>query len=134
MSREFAVRFTVRFRDVDVLGHVNNAVYFTYMETARTEFWLQLFGSQNLMDLSFVVVHAECDFKSPAHFGDEIEVGIRTTSIGNSSFVWDYEIRNLKTGGLFAEGKTIQVFYNHVTKQSSRVPDAVRQKLTSKAE
>lgn len=131
MSGEFTVRFTVRFRDVDVLGHVNNAVYFTYMETARTEFWLQLFGSQNLMDLNFVVVHAECDFKSPAHFGDEIEVGIRTTSIGNSSFVWDYEIRNLKSGELFAAGKTIQVFYNHTTKQSSRVPDSVREKLIS---
>jgi acyl-CoA thioester hydrolase len=131
MNREFTVRFSVRFRDVDVLGHVNNAVYFTYMETARTEFWLQLFGSQNLMDLSFIVVHAECDFKIPAHFGDEVEVGIRTSSIGNSSFVWEYEIRNQKSGKLFATGKTIQVFYNHTTKQSSRVPDSIREKLMS---
>ncbi|HEY7162343.1 MAG TPA: thioesterase family protein, partial [Acidobacteriota bacterium] len=82
-------------------------------------------------DLNFIVVHAECDFKMPAHFGDEIEVGIRTSSIGNSSFVWDYEIRNFKSGELFAAGKTIQVFYNHTTKQSNRVPDSVREKLIS---
>ncbi len=129
MSREFAIRFPVRFRDVDVLGHVNNAVYFTYMETARTEFWLQVFGGESLNDLNFIVVHAECDFKSPAHFGDEIEVGIRTSSIGNTSFVWDYEIRNAKSGEILAAGKTIQVFYNHRTKQSSAVPPEFREKL-----
>lgn len=131
MSRQFTIRFPVRFRDVDVLGHVNNAVYFTYMETARTEFWLQVFGGESLNDLNFIVVHAECDFKLPAHFGDEIEVGIRTSSIGNTSFVWDYEIRNAKSSELFAAGKTIQVFYNHSTKQTSPVPPEVREKLIS---
>jgi len=131
MSHQFTIRFPVRFRDVDVLGHVNNAVYFTYMETARTEFWLQVFGGESLNDLNFIVVHAECDFKLPAHFGDEIEVGIRTSSIGNTSFVWDYEIRNAKSDELFAAGKTIQVFYNHSTRKSSPVPPEVREKLIS---
>jgi acyl-CoA thioester hydrolase len=129
MSEPFKVRFTVRFRDVDVLGHVNNAVYFTYMETARTEYWLHTFGSDSLQDLSFIVARAECDFKVPAHFGDEIEVSIRTAAIRNSSFDWLYEIRNVKSGELFAHGKTIQVFYNHKTQQSSPVPPEVRAKL-----
>jgi acyl-CoA thioester hydrolase len=102
MSENFSIHFTVRFRDVDVLGHVNNAVYFTYMESARTEYWLKTFGGQSLIDLNFIVVHAECDFKKPAHFGDEIEVTIRTSSIRNSSFVWDYEIKDAKSGELFA--------------------------------
>src|SRR5574342_653151 len=97
MSEPFTIRFPVRFRDVDVLGHVNNAVYFTYMETTRTEFWLHTFGGESLQELSFIVAHAECDFKIPAHFGDEIEINIRTTDIRNSSFDWVYEMRNAKT-------------------------------------
>lgn len=129
MRGAFAIRFPVRFRDVDVLGHVNNAVYFTYMESARTEFWLQTFEKSSLQELSFIVAHAECDFKVPAHFGDEIEVSIRTTSIRNSSFVWEYEIRNARTSELFAAGKTIQVYYDYLNKKSMPVPPDVRSKL-----
>jgi acyl-CoA thioester hydrolase len=131
MSRRFTIRFPVRFRDVDVLGHVNNAVYFTYMETARTEFWIHVFGTASLHELSFIVARAECDFKAPAHFGDEIEVSVWTSSIGNSSFIWDYEIKNEKNGELLASGKTIQVYYNHKTKQSSPVPPDIKEKLIS---
>ena len=131
MSKEFTIRFAVRFRDIDVLGHVNNASYFTYMESARTEFWLKVFGGKDLYDLNFIVVHAECDFKKPAHFGDHIEVGLRTSSIGKSSFVWDYEIKNSESSELFAVGKTIQVFYDHKEKKSKPVPPEVREKLIS---
>lgn len=128
MSEPFKVRFPVRFRDVDVLGHVNNAVYFTYMETARTEYWLHTFGGASL-DLNFIVARAECDFKMPAHFGDEIEISIRTTEVRNSSFDWRYDIVNAKTGELMALGKTIQVFFDHKTQKSSLVPPEVRSKL-----
>lgn len=130
MSDPFTIRFPVRFRDVDVLGHVNNAVYFTYMESARTEYWGHLFSMPSLTQgISFIVAHAECDFKVPALFGHEIAVSVRTTSIRNSSFVWEYEIKNGATGELFAIGKTIQVFYDYENKKSKPVPPDVREKL-----
>ncbi len=129
MSERFSVRFSVIFRDIDALGHVNNAVYFTYMETARTEYWLHLFGSNNLKDLGFIVAHAECDFKVAAKFGDEIEVTIHTSSIGKSSFVWEYSIVNAKDGSVFAVGKTIQVYYDYAQQKSLPVPEDVRKKL-----
>jgi acyl-CoA thioester hydrolase len=125
----FRVQISVRFRDVDVLGHVNNAVYFTYMETARTEYWLKTFGAKDLQGLSFIVAHAECDFKKPALYGDQLEVTIRTTSVRNSSFDWEYEIRKIDSGELIAKGKTIQVYYDYKTLQSSAVPPHVREKL-----
>jgi len=129
MSNRFAIRFTVRFRDVDVLGHVNNAVYFTYMEQARTEFWLHLFGLNSLSQISFIVAHAECDFRVPAQFKDELEVGIRTSSIGNTSFVWEYEIKNVKTGQLMANGKTVQVYYDYGKQKGMPVPPEIRARL-----
>lgn len=125
----FKVRIHVRFRDVDVLGHVNNAVYFTYMETARTEYWMRTFGVEDLKGLSFIVAHAECDFKIAARYGDELEVTIRTTSVRNSSFDWEYEMRRLPNLELIATGKTIQVYYDYKTEKSAPVPLEVRKKL-----
>jgi acyl-CoA thioester hydrolase len=129
MSQPFSIRFPVRFRDVDVLGHVNNAVYFTYMESARTAYWLKTFGGTSLRDLQFIVAHAECDFKIAARYGDELEVTIRTTSVRNSSFDWNYEIRNAITSELIANGKTIQVYYNYAEEKSAPVPPEIRTKL-----
>lgn len=125
----FRIRISVRFRDLDVLGHVNNAVYFTYMETVRTEYWMHTFGVEDLQNLSFIVAHAECDFKIPARYGDELEVTLRTTSVRNSSFDWEYEIRKVDTSELIATGKTIQVFYDYRSQKSSPVPADVRAKL-----
>lgn len=126
MSEPFAIRFPVRFRDVDMMGHVNNAVYFTYMESARADYWRHVFGTS---ELNFIVAHAECDFKVPARYGDEIEVSIRTTSIRNTSFVWDYEMRNAATREVYALGKTIQVYFDYRTNKSLPVPEDVRAKL-----
>lgn len=112
------------------MGHVNNAVYFTYMETARTDYWVHLFGIQSLTELSFIVAHAECDFEVPARYGQEIEVSIWTSSIRNTSFVWEYSIQNAKTGEIFATGKTIQVYFDYKANKPIPVPADVRAKLT----
>lgn len=131
MSGRFSVRFAVRFRDVDVFGHVNNSVYFTYMETARTEYWMHLFEVSDIRSLQFIVAHAECDFIVAARHGDEIETTIWTSSVGNSSFVWEYEMKKLQNGELLAKGKTIQVYYDYSTEKSIRVPEEVRKRLLS---
>jgi acyl-CoA thioester hydrolase len=129
MSSPFTIRFPVRFRDIDALGHVNNAVYFTYMESARTDYWMKTFGVDALPKLGFIVAHAECDFRVPARYGDEIEVALKTSSVRNSSFIWEYEIRNAVTSEIFAVGKTIQVYYDYSKLKSAPVPEEVRQKL-----
>ena len=131
MSSRFSIRLHVRFRDIDALGHVNNAVYFTYMESARTEYWMKLFELRELSEVKFIVAHAECDYKVAAHFGDELEVSIWTSSIKNTSFVWDYEIRRAGSGELIASGKTIQVYYDYATEKTLPVPEDVRRKLLS---
>ena len=131
MNSRFSIRLHVRFRDIDALGHVNNAVYFTYMESARTEYWMEVFKLRDLREVNFIVAHAECDYKVAARFGDELEVSIWTSSIGNTSFVWDYEIRRTGSGQLIASGKTIQVYYDYAQEKTLPVPDEVRQRLLS---
>jgi acyl-CoA thioester hydrolase len=129
MSSRFSIRVKVSFRDIDALGHVNNAVYFTYMESARAEYWMRLFDITELRELGFIVAHAECDYKIAARFGEELEVSIWTSSVGNSSFVWEYEIRRAASGELVASGKTIQVYYDYATESKRLVPEEVRTKL-----
>ncbi|MGH9857710.1 MAG: acyl-CoA thioesterase [Acidobacteriota bacterium] len=131
MSTRFSIRLHVRFRDIDALGHVNNSFYFTYMDSARTEYWMKLFALRDLREVKFIVAHAECDYKVAARFGDELEVSIWTSSIGNTSFVWDYEIRQAVSGDLIASGKTIQVYYDYTSGKTLPVPEEVRQKLLS---
>ncbi len=76
----FVVREHVRFRDVDALGHVNNAVYSTYLEQAR----LDALGELG----SVILARVEIDFRAEIRFGDEVEVHSRCSRIGTRASTW----------------------------------------------
>jgi acyl-CoA thioester hydrolase len=110
------------------MGHVNHAVYFTYLEQCRLTFWRQVTGSPS-PHTRVIIAHAECDYRSPAHFGDELEVGLRVGAIGTSSFTLAYEIRHADTGVLVATGSTVMVSYDYQAATSVRLPPATRELL-----
>ena len=76
---KFSTHIEVRFRDLDALGHVNNAVYLTYFEIARLHYWKKLFGNDAFHRHSFVVVRAECNYRSPAYSGEVLYVFARAS-------------------------------------------------------
>ncbi len=106
------ISMDVRWRDGDALGHVNNAVFLTYFETARIAFLKSLYGTINLHSVNFVIAQALVDFVRPVFIGETIEIGARVKEIGRSSFVIDYLIRNKSEGYIVAKGETTQVFYD----------------------
>jgi acyl-CoA thioester hydrolase len=116
----------VRFRDVDAMKVVNNAVYFTYLEQARLAYWLAAVGSQRLDEIQVIVAHAECDYRSPATLGDPLEVRIRVSSVGRSSFVCEYEVVDVRDERQVATARTVQVMYDYKTSKVIPVPDDVR--------
>lgn len=120
----------VRFRDLDALGHVNNAVYITYFEIARTHYWRELFGINSYEQYGFLVVRTECDYRSPAHFGETLLVGTRVSELRNSSFVIEHGVTEKHGGRLVAEGKTVQVCYDPQQKKSIPIPPLVRQTIS----
>ncbi len=79
MPEEFPVkvRVEVRFRDLDPLGHVNNAVHLSYMELARIRYF-QRISPDWLEEGHFVVARMEVDYLRPILLGDEVFVGVRT--------------------------------------------------------
>jgi len=148
----FAISLYVWFRDLDAMGHVNNAVYFTYFEQARTRYWLSLISDEvsasplhhpknqenDFTKLGFVVVHAECDFTSSAGLGESLLVGCRLSEIRKSSFVFEYRVVTAeKTGSdadsrLIATGKTVQAIYDWDTKKTLPFPDDLRKKVEAR--
>src|SRR5262245_47679808 len=86
------VSIEVPYGDVDAMGHLNNVAYLRYMEFARQKYWLALRGSRDYLDIDFVVARAEIDYRTSAHMGDLLEIEIRISRMGNSSFDFAHRI------------------------------------------
>ena len=119
----------VRFRDIDAMGHVNNAVFLTYIESARSAFFWHLGIARSLEDLTLVVARVEIDFRAPVGFPEVVEVGVRAGSFGRKSFGLDHELR--VRGELVAEAKTILVAYDYDRAETVTIPDTWREKLAA---
>src|SRR4051794_4121096 len=132
-SNEFAYRhrLSVRFRDCDAMGHVNHAVYLTYFEQGRLTFWRELTGAPSPLT-RVIVARVECDYRAPAHFGDELEVRVGIGAISRSSFTLVYEIAHAASGQAIANGKTVMVSYDYEKNASMPIPDATRELLSRK--
>ena len=124
----FEHELEVRFRDCDGLGHVNNAVYLTYLEQARFAFWQRLTGVSGIPH-SFIVARVECDYRAQATAGDRLLVRLRVSAVGRSSFTFEYEIVNGRTREVVATARTVQVMYDYTEGRSIPVPDDIRARL-----
>ena len=87
----------VRFADTDAMGHVNNAKYLTYMETARTRYIEEVVLGEPMRlgvygELSFIVADVRLAYRSPAHYGETLTVETRTSGIGRTSIRMDHRI------------------------------------------
>ena len=117
-------RETVRFRDADSLGHVNNAVYLTYLEQARVEMRNQFGFDWTQM----ILARCEIDFRGQVSVDEVVEVTMWPTRVGNKSFELGYE---LKVGdSLVAEAKTVLVAFDYERNESRPLPDAWRKLLS----
>jgi acyl-CoA thioester hydrolase len=126
---DFVHRETVRFRDVDVMGHVNNAVFLTYIESARVAFLLHLGASTGLKDLGIIVARIEIDFRAPLSFGEEVEVGVRASRFGTKSFDLEYELR--AAGRVVAQATSVCVGYDYGSGETVPIPETWRERLAA---
>lgn len=126
----YTVTIPIRWGDMDAMGHVNNTVYFRYMEQARIE-WLNMMGC--LVDEQGngpVIVNAYCTFKKPLKYPGQVEVCTYIGATGRSSVETIQEMRSVEDGyTLYAEGGAKLVWVNASTEKSMPLPDVIRQKL-----
>jgi len=119
----------VRFRDLDAIGHVNNAVYLTYMESARIAYWMKVTGRTDLDGLGMILARTEIDYRSPVSYGESLEVGVRCASLGRSSFVLELAIFEPSSGRLVAEARKVLVHYDYAAARSQPLTPELRRLL-----
>lgn len=129
LQKDLVVPIEVRFRDLDNYGHVNNAVYLTYFEVARTKFYMRIMGMESLDQLDFIIAEASCTYRSPAMFEDHLLVRVWLSEVGTTSFVFNYDVTERNSGRLIATGRTVQVAYDYQTKTKRQAPDRLRELL-----
>lgn len=125
---EYWTDVDLRFSDLDTLGHVNNAVYVTYLEQARIGYFRDVM-ELGLDDLDLVVAHVEVDFRQAIRWGEEISVGTRVVELGTRSFRMGYEIR--ADDEVAATGETVQVALEPDGSGSRPVPGAWREAIVA---
>ncbi|MEB0139610.1 MULTISPECIES: acyl-CoA thioesterase [unclassified Undibacterium] len=126
----YTVTIPIRWGDMDAMGHVNNTVYFQYMEQARIE-WLTVMGC--LPDANGngpVIVNARCTFKKPLKYPGQVEVCTYISELGRSSFETVQEMRSVDDGyALYAEGGAKVVWVDHLSEKSVVLPEVIKQKF-----
>lgn len=124
----FSTVIDVRWSDCDAFGHVNNAVYLTYLEQARFAYWHHV-----LPDLPFpgmILARIEIDYRAQAFPGDRLTVRAGVTELGNSSFWTDYEIERAD-GTLVAVARSAQVFFDYATQKATPMDPRFRERVAA---
>jgi acyl-CoA thioester hydrolase len=129
-SYPFQLTLAVTFRDLDVLGHVNHAVYFTYMETARTNFFVELLQLTSPQDLPVILAEASCSYQAPLFFGERVTIGVGINRFGVKSFDMVYRIDG-GDGRLAAQAKTVMVMYNYAAGRTIPVSEELKARVES---
>jgi len=134
----FSYPISIRYRDIDMQQHVNNAVYFTYLETARVGYMQQVLGwDGNWQSISMIVAHAEMDYRAPLVLGDDVHVYVRVARLGGKSFDFNYAVVRQPPPGddapplIAATARTVQVAYDYQNAISVPLPDAWRAQISA---
>jgi acyl-CoA thioester hydrolase len=128
----FHVDVEVRFRDLDAMGHVNNAVYATYFEVARLGY-VKALGTPESGDVRglfpFIMLDLQIRFVSESRLGDVLRVHVRTASVGTKSFVFEYLVTRVGDGAVVTVGSSTLVYFDWGQHRTLPVPADFRERL-----
>jgi acyl-CoA thioester hydrolase len=124
------VQFPIHWGDMDSFKHINNVMFFRYMETARIKYF------ENIGFLDFkkktgvgpILAKTSCQFIRPIRYPDIVTVGVRVESIGNTSFVMNYILESEKEG-ISARGYGIIVAFDYHKSEKVQVPPEIIQAI-----
>ena len=127
-------KIQVRYQDLDPYGHVNNAVHLSFFETARLAYLGALaeklgvgpLEAGDLPGVRYVIAEATIRYKAPIFISEGLFGAASIRTIGNRSFVMDYELRSgesFEDGRVVAEGTSAQVFYDIASGEVRPRPD-----------
>jgi acyl-CoA thioester hydrolase len=116
----------VRFADIDLMGHVNNAVYLSYFEMTRVHYMERLLGAKwDYQKDGFLLARNEIDYIKPIFLHDRPKIELKTKSIGNKSFSLTYTVT--VNGEVRTKGLSVMVCYNTIEQKTIAVPPKMRE-------
>lgn len=126
----FKTPIAIRFADIDAFGHVNNAIYLTYFEIARSVYWKEII-EWDWASVGIIIRKSAVDYLKPITLADEIYAYVKTSKIGNSSFELDYIlIRKVQDKEeICTTGQTLCVAYDYNANKSVPIPAYQRSKM-----
>jgi acyl-CoA thioester hydrolase len=121
-------RIVLRWGDMDAMGHVNNTVYFRFMEQARIGWFEGLVPRGEAWQATGIVIaNASCNFKRPLSYPGTVEVKVYVAPPGGSSVATFYELALDEE--LYADGAALVVFVDMARQKPMRIPEAIRLRL-----
>jgi acyl-CoA thioester hydrolase len=126
----FETRIDVRFRDLDAMGHVNHAVFFTYFAEGRNRLFFDFFKISDPSDFPIIMAHVSCDYLRPIKLMNEIAVQMWVLKIGKKSFDLGYRLVDASDKAIiYAKGASVQVCYNYAENKPMEIPQGLRRQL-----
>ena len=133
--RDFPVvcRFPLHWGEMDALGHVNNARYFTWFETARIALFREVgIVSEAPSSTGPILATTTCDFLRPLTYPADLVVGARVSKVGNTSFTMEYAVATEDSPDTpAARGQGVVVLVDYTTGAKVRIPDPVREAIAA---
>src|SRR6218665_666853 len=124
------MRIPIRWGDMDAMGHVNNTVYFRYLETARIEWLDSLGGPPNPVGQGPVIANAFCNFYKQLEYPGEVLARHYVSNPGRSSFdTWITLERSDQPGVIYAAGGATTVWMDFPAQKSTPLPDWLRAQI-----
>jgi acyl-CoA thioester hydrolase len=125
--RDFEFEMAIRWGDMDAMGHVNNTLYFRYLEQARISWFDAVFSAADLTGFGPILAHVSCDFIRPLIYPGSVRVRQVITRLGRSSVEMDLSIaRSEAPDELFARGRSVMVWISYPAQQSAPWPEHLR--------
>lgn len=120
----------IRFNDIDILGHVNNTVYFSFYDTGKAWYFSDIVDwNIEWRTVETVIANVECTYIHPLMFGEDIIVGTRCEEIHDRSFVLLQVLADAKTGEIRSACRSVMVSFDPATQKSAPMPDRWRRAL-----
>ena len=123
----------VHFKDLDILGHANNVVYASWLESARIRFYLDLMDIP-LEEMGLILAELTLSYKTPAYFGERLGIGVRVGTIGSKSFAMEHVIAREGDGVVIATAKAVLVAYDYKLGTTVPVSEEFRRRVSKSEE
>ncbi|MCW7076494.1 MAG: acyl-CoA thioesterase [Candidatus Syntropharchaeales archaeon] len=126
----FHINIKPRYKDVDYLGHVNNAVYLTYFEEGRFGYCKHLnFLIPGESPVSFIILDNYCRYERALNFHEGVDLYIRISEIGKKSFRFEYKMVLEGSDEVVATGYSTAVAYDYARKKSIPIPEDEKERI-----